>query len=237
MFMKLSPLLFVLLFAKTTNAQSFKYPSAAEQGKTIKSLLPAQWKVIDSIKGDLNNDKIEDLALVLEFYAAVKESRAYGDYDTDLITELQKPRMLAVYFKQGKNYKLALQNNNFILRSQEGGEMGDPLRPMSISNNTLVLNYEGGAGWKWKLNYAFKHISGSWQLIKAANCSYKNGSEEMTKKEYDFLNKKGKVITGKLSNTDTANQTEEYALTGLKPKTFTTFKKPWTWEIRPGEFL
>jgi retron-type reverse transcriptase len=111
------------------------------------------------------------------------------------------------------------------------------LRPMSISNNTLVLNYEGGAGWKWKLNYAFKHISGSWQLIKAANCSYKNGSEEMTKKEYDFLNKKGKVITGKLSNTDTANQTEEYALTGLKPKTFTTFKKPWTWEIRPGEFL
>lgn len=237
MFMKLYPLLLVLLFTKTTTAQSFKYPSAAEQGKTIKSLLPAQWKVIDSIKGDLNNDKVEDLALVLEFYAAVKEGRAYGDNNTELFKELQKPRMLAVYFKQGKNYKLALQNNNFILRSEEGGAMGDPLRPMSISDNTLMLNYEGGAGWKWILNYAFKHIGGTWQLIKAGNCSFHSGSQEMTKNEYDFLKKKGTVTTGKLSNTETGNQTKEYALTGLKTRTFATFKKPWTWEIRPGEFL
>jgi hypothetical protein len=235
--MKIYSLLILLLAANLASAQSFKYPSAPEQGKTIKSLLPAQWKVIDSIKGDLNNDKVEDLALVLEFYAAVKESRAYGDNESEIVVELQKPRMLAVYFKQGKNYKLALQNNDFILRSEEGGAMGDPLRPMAITNNTLVLNYEGGAGWKWKLNYAFKHIGGVWQLIKAVNLSFQDGSDQMTKKEYDFLNKKKKVITGKPTNSDTANQTEVTALTGLKTKTFATFKKPWTWQISPDEFL
>lgn len=177
------------------------------------------------------------MALVLEFYAAVKESRAYGDNDTEIVKELQKPRMLAIYFKQGKNYKLALQNNNFILRSEEGGALGDPLRPMAIKANTLVLNYEGGSGWQWKLSYAFKHIGGAWQLINAVNLSFQDGSDQMIKNEYDFLNHKRKVTIGKTTNHDTANQTEEHALTGLKPRTFATFKKPWTWEIRPGEFL
>lgn len=235
--MKIFSFFILLLAVNSTSAQSFKYPAAPQQGKNIKSLLPAQWKVIDSVKGDLNNDKIEDLALVLEFYAAVKESRAYGDNDTELITELQKPRMLAVYFKHGKNYKLALQNNNFILRSEEGGAMGDPLRPMTIAENNLVLNYEGGAGWKWKLNYTFKHIAGNWQLINAGNCSFQEGSDQMTNKQYDFVNKKRRVITGKINNSSKDNQTEEYALNGLKTRTFATFKKPWTWEIRPGEFL
>ncbi|MEJ7558937.1 MAG: hypothetical protein WKF66_11565 [Pedobacter sp.] len=235
--MKVNCLLLLLLIPKLAPAQSFKYPSAPEQGRTIKSLLPAQWKVIDSIKGDLNNDKSEDMALVLEFYAAVKESRAYGDNDTEIVKELQKPRMLAIYFKQGKNYKLALQNNNFILRSEEGGALGDPLRPMAIKANTLVLNYEGGSGWQWKLSYAFKHIGGAWQLINAVNLSFQDGSDQMIKNEYDFLNHKRKVTIGKTTNHDTANQTEEHALTGLKPRTFATFKKPWTWEIRPGEFL
>ena len=235
--MKIFFLFCVLFLAKFSFGQSFKYPIVAQQGKTLKSLLPAQWKVIDSVKGDLNNDQVEDLALVIEFYAAVKESRAYGDNDTELITELQKPRILAVYFKQGKNYKLALQNNNFILRSEEGGAMGDPLRPMSIANNALVLNYEGGAGWKWKLNYTFKHNAGNWQLVNAGNCSFQASSGEMTNKEYDFVNRKRKVTIGKISNKEAANQSEEYALTGLKTRTFSSFKKPWTWEIRPGEFL
>ena len=234
---KLSPFILFVLFVNLASAQSFKYPSAPAQGKTIKSLLPAQWKVIDSIKGDLNNDKVEDLALVLEFYAAVKESRAYGDNDSEIIEELQKPRMLAVYFKQGKNYKLALQNNNFVLRSEEGSEMGDPLRPTKIIDNTLVLNYEGGAGWRWKLSYSFKHVAGDWKLVNAVNCSFQQGSELMKKIEYDFLTQKRKIITGKSANPDASNKIEEFALTGLKQRTFNTFKKPWTWQIRPGEFL
>jgi len=235
--MKIIPLLTLLLFFKLSSAQSFKYPELTQKGRTLNSLLPPQWKVIDSASGDLNNDKTEDLALVLEFYAAVKESRAYGDNDTEIITEIQKPRMLAIYFKQGRNYKLALQNNDFILRSEEGGAMGDPLRPMNIQTNTLVLNYEGGAGWKWQLNYTFKHTSNTWQLINAENCSFHGASGEMTRKEYDFVKRKRTVTTGKMTNKIDANQSQQNILIGLKAKTFTTFKKPWTWEINPGEFL
>lgn len=230
----------ILLFLcslSVAKAQNFKYPVLNSQGKTIKSLAPAQWKVVDSVYGDLNNDKLEDLALVYEFYAKVKENRAYGDNTTELITEIQQPRILAIYFKSGRNYRLAAQNNNFILRSEEGGPMGDPLRPMQISDNKLMISFEGGGNWRWKLNYSFKLLKDSWSLVNANNFAYHSSSGEMNDKQYDFVNKKKLVINGKISNRESANESTEQPLHFKSLKTFTSFKKPWTWEIGPDEYL
>ena len=221
----------------TAPAQNFKFPAVPAQGKTIKALIPAQWKVIDSVYGDLNGDKTEDLALILEFYASVKENRAYGDNTTELITEIQRPRVLTIYFKAGRNYKLITQNNNFILRSEEGGAMGDPLRPLSIADNNLNFAFEGGSGWKWKLNYSFKYQGNDWQLTKAGNYAYHNSSGEMNDKQYDFVNKKRVVISGTVDNKDADNEKMEQPLSVKTLRTFQSFKKPWTWEIGPDEYL
>lgn len=235
--MRIGLITLLLFCCSATYAQSFKYPVLIPQGKTIKSLIPAQWKVIDSVYGDLNNDKVEDLALIYEFYAAVKENRAYGDNTTELITEIQRPRMLAVYFKSGRNYKLVTQNNNFILRSEEGGSMGDPLRPLVIADNVLNLAFEGGANWRWKLNYSFKYQDKDWQLTKASNYSYHSGSGDMNSKKYDFINKKRIITIGKINNKDSGNEIIEQNLTFKTLRTFSSFKKPWTWELGPDEFL
>jgi len=235
--MKLNLILTLLCCYQLAIAQNFKYPTAAQQGKTIKALTPAQWKVIDSVKGDLNNDKVEDLALIFEFYASVKENRAYGDNTTELITEIQKPRILAVYFKSGRNYKLVTQNNNFILRSEEGGTMGDPLRQMSIVNNQLNLSFEGGGNWRWKLNYTFKHQNDDWQLTKAGNYAYHTGSGEMNDKQYDFVNKKRLITSGTIDDKNGSNERREQVLTIKTLRTFNSFKKPWTWEIATDEYL
>lgn len=232
-------IILLLLIAITGSAfpQSFKYPVMNAQGKSIKSLLPPQWKVVDSVYGDLNNDQVADLALIIEFYAAVKENRAYGDNTTELITEIQKPRILAVYFKSGRNYKMIAQNNNFVLRSEEGGAMGDPLRPMSITDNKLSLAFEGGGNWRWKLNYSFKYLNKDWQLINANNYAYHSSSGEMNDKHYDFLSKKRVVTTGKIDNSLLLNETTEQPLTLKGLRTFSNFKKPWTWELGPDEYL
>ncbi|TDQ06414.1 hypothetical protein [Pedobacter metabolipauper] len=235
--MKIKLTLFILICGFSIQAQSFKYPAMASQGRTIKSLIPAQWKVIDSVYGDLNRDQIADMALILEFYAPVKESRAYGDNTTEIITEIQKPRILAIYFKSGKSYKLAKQNNNFILRSEEGGAMGDPLRPLHITDNKLNFLFEGGANWRWKLNYTFKFQNNDWLLTQASNNSYHASSGEMNEKQYDFVNKKRLVITGTTFNRESANTSKEEPLQVKQLRTFTSFKKPWTWEISPDEFL
>ncbi len=235
--MRATILLVCMVFGSTTFGQSFKYPIMNSQGKSLKTLVPPQWKVIDSAYGDLNNDQIEDLALIIEFYAAVKENRAYGDNSTELITEIQRPRILAVYFKSGRNYKMVTQNNNFVLRSEEGGVMGDPLRPMSINHNKLNLSFEGGGNWRWKLNYSFRYLNNNWQLINANNHAYHSTSGEMNDKHYDFLTRKRIVTIGNTSNSPFINETTEEPITLKGLRTFTNFKKPWTWEIGPDEYL
>lgn len=230
---------FLLLCHTALHAQAFKFPLVPEQGKTIASLVPPTWKVIDSVRGDLNNDNISDLALVLEFYRPVKENRAYGDNETEIITEVQKPRILAIYFRRSASgaYKLVTQNNNFILRSEEGGGMGDPIRPLRIDSNALSLNFEGGGNWRWKLFYTFKYQDKEWQLTKANNYTWHTGSGEMNDKQYDFVNKKRVTRSGNIADKGPANETFEQALNIETLRTFTSFKKPWTWQLSPDEFL
>jgi hypothetical protein len=218
--------------------QAFKFPQLPVQGK-LTNLVPANWKVVDSVSGDLNGDGIKDLALILEFYRPVKESRAYGDNNTEIITEIQKPRMLAIYFRRSAAgaYKLITQNNNFILRSEEGGAMGDPLRPMAIQRNRLSLSFEGGGNWRWKLNYAFKYQHQDWYLEKAGNYAYNDDSGDMTDRQYDFLDNKKTTVTGKIHNRNSGNESSEQKLSIKIPRSFTNFKKPWTWELADGEYL
>ncbi|MEJ2882037.1 hypothetical protein [Pedobacter sp. GR22-6] len=235
--MKIKMILLLLVAGATSQAQSFKYPTLIQQGKTIKSLAPTQWKAVDSVYGDLNNDQVEDLAVIFEFYAAVKENRAYGDNTTELITEIQRPRILAIYFKSGKSYRLATQNNHFILRSEEGGSMGDPLRPMSIRDNKLNIGFEGGGNWRWKLNYSFRYQGSDWLLTNANNYAYHTASGEMNDKQYDFVKGTRKMISGKTGSGDTDQIASERAFPLKKMRSLSNFKKPWTWEIGPDEYL
>jgi hypothetical protein len=231
--------LFFLLFHTALYAQPFVFPVLPEYGKSADLIVPQNWKIIDSISGDLNNDNVKDMALVLEFYRPVKENRAYGDNNTEIITEIQKPRILAIYFRKSPkgSYRISVQNNNFMLRAEEGGEMGDPLRPMSIADNKLTLSFEGGGHWRWKLNYSFKYQDKDWQLNTANNYAYQQESGEINDKQYDFVNNKKKIISSVINNGTLASETFEQPLNIKTLRTFNSFKKPWTWELIPNEFL
>ena len=235
--MKLKIILFLLSCQTAVYAQNFKFPTLANQGKSLADIVPQKWKVLDSVSGDLNQDQANDLAVILEYHQEIRESRAYGDNTTDLITEIQKPRILAIYFKTRNGYQLATQNNNFILRSEEGGKMGDPLRPMGIEQGQLSLSFQGGGEWRWKLKYNFKYQEKNWTLEKASNYYYNESSGELTDKQYDFVNRKRMVTTGLGRQSRVVNKTvtQDFPLKILR--TFQSFKKPWTWEISPDEFL
>lgn len=237
--MTIKLILFFLLFQTALYAQPFVFPVLPEYGKSADIIVPQNWKIIDSISGDLNNDNIKDIALVLEFYRPVKENRAYGDNTTEIITEIQKPRILAIYFRKSVkgSYRISVQNNNFMLRAEEGGEMGDPLRPMSIADNKLTLSFEGGGHWRWKLNYSFKYQDKDWQLTTANNYAYQQESGETNDKQYDFVNNKKKIISSVINNGTLASETFEQPLNIKTLRTFNSFKKPWTWELIPNEFL
>jgi len=234
--------LFLICFflgLKFCTAQTFSYPKFSKQGTEIADLVPQNWKVIDTAFGDLNNDATVDLAFVIEYHLPISENRAYGDNETDLIKEFQKPRILVIYFKSkpsGK-YIFASQNNNFILRDQEGGNMGDPLKKISIAQQNLQLSFEGGNNWRWKLDYIFSYRNKEWNLIGANNRYYHNNSGEMTERTYNFIDRKVSLVTGNIFNRNTGNNHTEEILYFSTMRTFTTFKKPWTWEITKDNFL
>ncbi len=230
-------LILSLFCFQSAKSQTFEYPKLITQGNTIAKLIPNNWMAIDTIYGDLNHDKLEDLVLVLEFKDAIHEVRAYGDADTEIIKEFQKPRILAIYFKNAQHqYVFALQNNNFILRAKEGGVYGDPYQGISIANNTLNLNFVGGSNWRWKLDYHFRYESHDWILVAAKNRYYHNTSGELDEKDYNFITKRVSETSGNFKE-DNANQTVVKELNFTQFKTFSTFKKPWTWEIMKDSFL
>jgi len=228
-----------LLSAQVAQAQTFFYPKLLKQGKDLQALTPANWKVIGSATGDLNHDQTVDLALILEYNLPISETRAYGDNETELIKEFQKPRILAVYFKseQGNKYTIALQNNNFILRANEGGVLGEPFKEVAIANNQLSLQFEGGSDWRWKLHYDFTFKLNDWFLTKAKNTYYNVSTGEVVIKNYDFETRKMKQTKGNMFAIDEPNAETEDVLFFQNLRTFNTFKKPWTWEITKDNFL
>lgn len=232
-------LLCFFLGIKFCAAQTFSYPKFVKQGKTLQTLIPQNWKVIDTAYGDLNNDQSADLAFVIEYHLPIAENRAYGDNETELIKEFQKPRVLAIYFKnkESDNYTFALQNNNFILRANEGGGIGDPLKNINIAHQNLQFSFEGGNNWRWKLDYEFNYRNKQWSLILANNIYYHIGSGEMTEKKYNFLDRRVYLVTGNIFNRNAGNNRTEEILYFSELRTFNTFKKPWTWEITKDNFL
>ncbi len=218
-------------------AQKFGFPKLVSQSDKIHHLIPKNWKVLDSVRGDLNRDQQPDLVLILEYNQAIDEDRAYGNYEIELITETQKPRMLAIYFKSGNRYRLALQNNDFILRSEEGGKLGDPLKGLRVDKNNLALSFEGGNAWRWKLNYEFQYLQNQWNLVTANNVYYNNETGEMVDKQYDFVDRTIKTVVGSIFKRNISNETEEDILVFSQPRTLSDFKKPWTWEVTKDNYL
>ena len=231
--------LFTLALQPSSAQKSFVFPKLKAQALSVSDLTPANWTVIDVANGDLNADGAEDLAVILEYEKPVKEVRTYGDNQSDIIQETQKPRMLGIFFKDKnqKTYRLSTQTNDFILRSEEGGKLGDPLQRMSIQDQQLYLRFKGGSEWRWELGYTFKFEHKDWFLTNAINLYYNNVSGDMTERIYNFKDREMYTNNGNLYRRDVANRKTSEVLYFSSMRTFKTFKKPWAWEISPDVYL
>jgi len=238
--MKIFCFYILILVAQFSFAQkSFQFPKIKTQGSSVAQLTPGNWTVIDTAYGDLNHDSSEDLALVFEYNKPVDETRVYGDNTTNIIKETQKPRILAIFFKDKSNetYRLSTQNNDFILRSEEGGKLGDPLQQIAIKDQQLYLRFRGGSEWRWELGYTFKFENKDWFLTNAINLYYNNTNGDMTERIYNFKDRELYTTYGNLYRRDIANHKTSEVLFFSQLRTFKTFKKPWAWEIMPNVYL
>ena len=107
----------MLLFAGTMAAQT---PKLYHEAASPRGFAPDGWHVYFTVRGDLNNDRVDDIAFVLE-----------DNYSGD--------RVLAIAFGKKKR--------GYVLQEQDGGRFiapkgnTDAFVDMSIQNGTLRFNF------------------------------------------------------------------------------------------------
>lgn len=172
-----------------------------EKVKNVNGFIPKGWKSILSASGDLNNDKLEDTAIVIE-----KDDKANIVKNENLGPEYLNlnPRILLVLFKQKDGgYILASKNDKGFIKSEgdtENPALMDTLDEISIKSNILKIkfNYFLSAGsWSTTQNiYTFRFQNKRFELIGFDSKSYMRNSGNEEEFSINFSTNKAKITTG-----------------------------------------
>lgn len=169
----------------------------------INSFILKGWHIVEKVKGepakaegDLNNDGIKDVALVIEA--------------TSKVNEEAPPRSLMILFgNKEKSYSLAAIGKNAVLLSNDGGVWGDPFESIKIDRKSLLISFYGGSNDRWFNSYRFKFRYNGFYLIGVTLGSYKTATttkENANIEDYNLIigdyvftkaNYKGKLVTTK----------------------------------------
>ena len=233
-------LLLLLCPAAFNGAQNFKYPVVSSTGKTMSAFIPAGWHILDSASGDLNKDARTDFALVLQ-HKEKKQLIKKDAYSTD--TVMTNPRMLLLLFADSGGYRLAEQNNTFILTYDvPPNVMDDPLADISIRKGVLQIDFRFFAYMgSWNVSsysYKFRYQNNAFALIGADYSTFHRASHDFEEYSFNFLTKKWSEKKGNDGNADSSGTKETWHTLQLqKLKTLGTFKEPFTWKVVDGVTL
>lgn len=113
--------------------------------------VPQGYQLIESTKGDLDKDGIEELVV------------AYNMGDEDEVNGTD--RELIIYKLDHESWVMWKKSNSAILNSRDGGMMGDPLEEIAIENGILLISHFGGSSWKWGYTDKYRYQNNDFQLI------------------------------------------------------------------------
>lgn len=120
--------------------------------------IPENFAILKSTQGDLNQDSILDVALVLYQLGEDTIVPIGRDY-------VPRPLLLFVNNENGE-YSLAAQNDRVVYCCNCGGIFGDPFYEIDIVDGLFTIYHYGGSNWRWTRDITFKYetISRDWYL-------------------------------------------------------------------------
>lgn len=145
--------------------------------------------------------KIFYIAVLLSTFLFASEiSEAFGDLDGDSKDERvvvwqdgDLHRVLQIFKRDSENKWIKWQEfSNVIMKSDDGGAMGDPFEGLEIKNRVITINYSGGGGrfeWGYTYKYRLDLKDKIWKLIGVTvNMLDKNVKDQNL--DYNLLTKK-----------------------------------------------
>mgnify|MGYP006124262061 FL=1 len=97
-------------------------------------------QIIASSHGDLDNDKVDELLLVVNRLASTLDNI---------------PRNIILLKKKEGSWVKWLESSTEILGSGEGGVMGDPFEDAYIEDNEIHISHSGGSRWRWSYHHTY----------------------------------------------------------------------------------
>ncbi|MFY1047128.1 hypothetical protein [Chryseobacterium sp. GP-SGM7] len=160
-----------------------------------KEFQPAGSTIIETVDGDLDGDKIPEKVII---------------YNTKDTTEYGNIRELQILKKTNGKWTILEKSRNAILKSNDGGMMGDPYQSTEIKNGILEITQAGGSSWKWGYTDKYRFQDGHFELIGYSSSS---GKPEEYFTDIDF-----NLSTGQLIFEKEVDNTKEYGTS--KKETF-----------------
>lgn len=131
----------------------------AESPSIPATVVPKNYKVVETIRGDLNKDGQEDIVLLIK---ATDLSQWVKDERGQKVD--RNRRGLIVLLKNGEKYEPVLKNLNcFASENEDGGVYFPPELEILIKKSNLLIEYGHGRYGYW--TYTFRLQNGDFELI------------------------------------------------------------------------
>ncbi|NML59341.1 hypothetical protein [Chryseobacterium cheonjiense] len=152
-----------------------------------KEFQPNGATAIETVDGDLDGDHIPEKVII---------------YNTKDTTDFGNIREIQILKKVNQKWTILEKSRNAILKSKDGGMMGDPYQSTEIKNGILMITQAGGSSWKWGYTDKYRFQNGHFELIGYSSDS---GKPEEYWIDVDF-----NLSTGQLIFEKEVENTEEY---------------------------
>lgn len=170
------------------------YPLLRQSGARVADFIPKGWSTLGKASGDLNGDKLADVAIVIKGNRPQYKQKNHGPGEENFDTN---PRLLVVLFKDAetRGYKLVV-NSRTLVEQADTPEAAESFGKVSIANGLLLVELHSFDTFATtKTTYKFQYQHKRVRLIGAEQDQFQRNVDEWLHFSVNLLTRRMQVTT------------------------------------------